>query len=128
MNRLLKNYQIMATVVGVNLIFVMTAWIAQMNTTPDSWWNRNESLVRVIDQIHGVLFMVLLVLIFMLTRRYAWSIGFMLSTMLLATIPLVSFWAERRASARVHRDDQSIRETQVQTGENTVTEPDPRVD
>lgn len=97
----LRAYQVIATVVGVNLIFVFTAAIAQRATDDTSWWNRNESLIFTIDQVHGLLFMALLVLIALLATRNGWKPGFTISTMLLATIPFVSFWAERRTTKAV---------------------------
>ena len=101
MTRTLRAYQVVATVVGLNLLFVITAAVAQRVTDELSWWNRNESLIFTIDQVHGLLFMVLLVLIAVLHSRERWTPGFTISTMLLATIPLVSFWAERRTTRRV---------------------------
>ncbi len=101
MSRTLRAYQVVATVVGLNLIFVITAAVAQRVTDDFSWWNRNESLIFTIDQVHGLLFMVLLVLIALLHSRERWKPAFTISTMLLATIPLVSFWAERRTTRRV---------------------------
>lgn len=117
MNRLLRAYQVMATIVGVNLIFVMTPFLVKLfykyndldkYENPESWWNAYSGTILVIDQIHGFLYMALLILVFLLTRRYQWSIGFMLTTMLLATIPLVSFYAERRASKRVVKDEDAL--------------------
>jgi len=92
---------VVATIVGLNLLFVITAAVAQRVTDDFSWWNRNEGLIFTIDQVHGVLFMMLLVLIALLHSREHWKPGFTISTMLLATIPLVSFWAERRTTHRV---------------------------
>jgi integral membrane protein len=90
-----------ATLVGLNLLFVITAAVAQRVTDDFSWWNRNESLIFTIDQVHGLLFMLLLVLIAMLHARERWQPWFTISTMLLATIPLVTFWAERRTTRAV---------------------------
>ena len=101
MSRILRAYQVVATLVGLNLIFVVTAAVAQRATDDFSWWNRNENLIFTIDQVHGLMFMVLLVLIAMLHTRHRWKPGFTISTMLLATIPLVTFWAERRTTHRV---------------------------
>lgn len=101
MSKVLRAYQVMATVVGLNLLFVVTAAIAQRVTDPISWWNRNDALIKVIDQVHGGLFMMLLVLIAVLHSRERWKPGFTISTMLLATIPFVSFWAERRTTHAV---------------------------
>lgn len=97
----LRPYQILATIVGLNLIFVFTAAFAQRATEDTSWWNRNEGLILAIDQVHGLLFMGLLVLIAMLSTRNKWTPGFTITTMLLSTIPFVSFWAERRTTHKV---------------------------
>ena len=101
MTRTLRAYQVVATLVGLNLLFVITAAVAQRVTDDFSWWNRNESLIFTIDQVHGLLFMVLLVLIAMLHSRERWTPGFTISTMLLATVPFVTFWAERRTTRAV---------------------------
>ena len=101
MSQTLRAYQVVATIVGLNLLFVVTAAVAQRVTDDFSWWNRNEDLIFTIDQVHGVLFMLLLVLIAVLHSRRRWNPGFTISTMLLATIPFVTFWAERRTTHRV---------------------------
>ena len=101
MSRTLRAYQVVATLVGLNLIFVITAAVAQRVTDDFSWWNRNEGLIFTIDQVHGLLFMLLLVLIAVLHTKERWKPWFTISTMLLATIPLVTFWAERRTTHAV---------------------------
>ncbi len=98
MSKTASAYRVVAYIVGINLIFVIGAWIAQLSTGDDSWWNRNSDLIGIIDMIHGYLFMALLVLIAVLARRHRWKPGFTITTMLFATIPFVSFWAEHRAS------------------------------
>lgn len=98
----LKAYSIMATIVGCTTFFVVFAFVAQRLTNPTSWWNLNDDVILIIDQVHGFLFMVLLVLIAVLSRKFKWSPNFTITTMLFATIPVVSFWAERRASKRAH--------------------------
>jgi integral membrane protein len=103
-DKLLLGYQIMATVVGINLLLVMTGFIGKLATPDGSWFHRNESGFMIIDQLHGVLFMVLLVLIARLTLRQRWSWAYMLSIALLSCIPVVTFASERRTSHRVHRE------------------------
>ena len=98
MSGLLRSYQVLATVVGLNLLVVFAGFFGKILTEPGSFWHRNQDTFLVIDQVHGFLFMVLLVLIAVLSRRYRWTPGFTITTMLLATIPFVSFWAERRAT------------------------------
>ena len=97
----LRPYQVIATIVGLNLLFVVTAAVAQRATDDQSWWNRNDGLITVIDQVHGLLFMALLVTIAILSQRNRWKPAFTITTMLLATIPFVSFWAERRTTKAV---------------------------
>lgn len=94
----LRPYQVLATILGLNLLFVCGAAIAQRTTDPVSWWNRNDDLIMIVDQVHGVLFMGLLVIIAILATRNRWQPGQTILTMLLATIPFVSFWAERRTT------------------------------
>jgi integral membrane protein len=96
-----KAYRILAYVVGINLIFVIGAWIAQLSTADSSWWNRNSDGIGIVDMIHGYLFMALLVLIAVLAHRHRWKPAFIVTTMLFATIPFVSFWAEHRATMAV---------------------------
>lgn len=98
MSRTATAYRVIAWIVGLNLIFVITAWLAQLSTDEGSWWNRHDGLISVVDMVHGYLFMALLVLIAVLARRHRWQPWFVITTALFATIPLVSFWAERRAT------------------------------
>ncbi len=95
---ILRAYQVIATVVGVNLIFVITAAVAQRATDQTSWWNLNDDLISTIDTVHGFLFMALLILIAVIASRFRWAPPLTITTMLLATIPFVSFWAERRTT------------------------------
>ena len=94
-------YRYLAWIVGLTTIFVCVAAVALRVTSPISWWNTNKSLILVIDQAHGFLFMGVLVLVAILARRHRWEPMFVITTMLFATIPFVSFWAERRASQAV---------------------------
>lgn len=110
-DRLLRAYQVMATIVGLNLLIVMAGFIGKIATDEGSWWNRNQDTFLVIDQLHGFLFMVLIVLVARLTLREKWSWGYMLSVIVLACIPLVSFWSERRTTHRVHASQASASAT-----------------
>lgn len=98
MSRIAVAYRILAWVVGVNLLVVFAGFFGKILTEPGSWWRRNQDVFLVIDQVHGLLFMVLLVLIALLSSRHRWKPAFTVTTMLLATVPFVSFWAERRTT------------------------------
>ncbi|WP_293783349.1 DUF3817 domain-containing protein [uncultured Aeromicrobium sp.] len=103
-DRLLRAYQVMATIVGLNLLVVMAGFLGKLFTDPGSFWHRHQDTFLIIDQIHGLLFIVLVVLVAKLTLRQKWSWGYMVSILLFACIPLVSFWSERRTTRRVQRD------------------------
>jgi len=55
----------------------------------------------VIDQIHGLLYMGFLVVAAMLARAERWGPGFTITTLLAGTVPVLSFWAEHRATQAV---------------------------
>jgi integral membrane protein len=104
-SRTATAYRVVAWVVGVNLILVMIGFIGQLSTDDLSWFNRNDGLISAIDVAHGWMFMVLIVLIVVLGRRHRWTTPFLVTTALFATIPFVSFWAERRASRALRAED-----------------------
>ena len=107
MSRTAVAYRVLAWVVGLNLLVVFAGFFGKIFTDEGSWWNRPDvqDTFGVIDQVHGFLFMALLVLIAILGRRLRWTPAFLITTMLFATIPFVSFWAERRATPALRRDE-----------------------
>ena len=88
----------MATVVGCMVIVVFTFFFWGLATDPTSWPNRHETFVMVIDQIHGLLYMGFLVVAAILARAERWGPGFTITTLLAGTVPILSFWAEHRAT------------------------------
>lgn len=96
----LRAYQVTAWVVGVFAVFVVGGWIGKLVTGAGSVWQDIGETTAAVSPVHGLLYMLLLVLIAVLARRSDWPLGFTLTTMLLGTIPVVSFYAERRATAR----------------------------
>ncbi len=97
----LRAYQVMATIVGLNLLVVMAGFLGKILTEEGSWWHRHQDTFLIIDQVHGFLFMILLVLIAMLASKYRFTPAFTITTIILACVPFVSFWAERRTSRAV---------------------------
>ena len=63
-----------------------------------------ELITEYLGVAHGWLYMIFLFMAFWLSRRAAWPMGFTLVTLVCGTVPLLSFWAERRASRRVLED------------------------
>jgi integral membrane protein len=52
--------------------------------------------------------MVFLVVAFVLARKARWPLGFTLVTLVCGTIPILSFWAERRATERVRAEQAAV--------------------
>jgi integral membrane protein len=48
--------------------------------------------------------MIFLITAFQLSRRAGWDLPFTIVTLICGTIPVLSFWAEHRATARVRAE------------------------
>ena len=53
---------------------------------------------------HGWLYMIFLITAFLLARRERWELPFTIVTLICGTIPVLSFWAEHRATVRVRAE------------------------
>lgn len=111
--RALQRYRIAATVVGVLLIVLCLVGLPlnEAHLIDPAWFpegSRPQQVGAAISQYlgvaHGYLYMLFVVLAFVLSRRAQWDLGFTLVTLLCGTVPVLSFWAERRATRRVHED------------------------
>ncbi|MFC6149999.1 MULTISPECIES: DUF3817 domain-containing protein [Mumia] len=98
MPKTLTAYRILALVVSFFVIAVVGGWIIKMIATEGTSLYDLGEFTASISPIHGVFYMVLLVITAILSRQAGWTVGFTLTTMILATIPFVSFWAEHRAT------------------------------
>lgn len=98
----LLRYRVMAYVVGTLLIVLVCVGVpldhlAEDGTTPQrvgAWITSNLGVA------HGFLYMVFLAAAALLAHKAGWSMGFTVATLLLGTVPVASFYAERRATAR----------------------------
>jgi integral membrane protein len=97
----LRRYRIMATIVGCFVIAVFALFFAQLATGPTSWFNRHEEQIGFFDMVHGFLYMGFLVVAALLARSQRWSLLFTATTLIAGTVPILSFWAEHRATAAV---------------------------
>jgi integral membrane protein len=117
----LLRYRVMANIVGVLLIVLVLIGVPLANfdgtsmwgifdTTPVIWTEGSQAhdvgewITTVLGVAHGYLYMIFVLTAFLLSRRALWPIGFTLVTFLLGTVPVLSFWAEHRATARVRRE------------------------
>lgn len=120
MKSLLTPYRVMATVVGVLLIVLILVGVPLANFDGSSMWGvfpstpdlttpgsgahqLGEWITHTLGVAHGWLYMIFLLFAFMLSRRAEWSPGFTVVTLLAGTVPILSFWAERRATRDVRR-------------------------
>jgi integral membrane protein len=111
----------MATVVGVLLVVLILIGVPLANFDGSSMWGVfpstpelvavgstaqevGEAITTYLGVAHGWLYMIFLVTAFILSRQARWEIPFTLVTLVCGTIPLLSFWAEHRATARVRAE------------------------
>ena len=124
----LNRYRVMATVVGVLLIVLILVgvplkYLAADGTGPQ---RTGEFITTYLGIAHGYLYMIFLVTAFLLSRRARWSMPFTLVTLLCGTVPVLSFWAERRATARVRAEYPEVVSTGSTSGGSTDRGPDDR--
>ena len=118
MSRTLTAYRVMATVVGVLLVVLCLVGVPLANFDGSPMWgvfdstptwvtpgsdaqHAGELITTYLGVAHGWLYMIFLFSAFLLSRRAAWDFPFTVVTLVCGTIPLVSFWAEHRATQRV---------------------------
>ncbi len=103
MKTALLRYRVMANVVGVLLIVLILVGVPLKYLVQDgtSLQLVGEWITQYLGIAHGWLYMIFLVMAFLLSRKARWSVGFTLVTLLCGTVPVLSFWAEHRATARV---------------------------
>ena len=118
MKSALTRYRVMATVVGVLLVVLCLVGVPLANfdgtpmwgvipSTPDLFPDGStahrlgEAITTYLGVAHGWLYMIFVVTAFLLSRKARWDLPFTLVTLVLGTVPVLSFWAERRATARV---------------------------
>jgi integral membrane protein len=109
----LLRYRVMANVVGVLLIVLILIgvplkYLTEKGTTPQLV---GDWITTYLGIAHGWLYMLFLVMAFLLSRKARWDIGFTITTLLCGTVPILSFWAEHRATARVRKQMSPAQET-----------------
>ena len=110
MNSLLLAYRVLATVVGVLLVVLCLIGLPlhYAHEVNPAWFPVGSDGEQVGDAIsaylgvaHGWLYMIFVFVTFALSRRAGWDLGFTIVTIVSGTVPVLSFWAERRATRAV---------------------------
>ena len=121
MKSALLRYRVMASIVGVLLIVLCLIGVPLANfdgspmwgifdSTPAIWAEGSraqeigEFITSILGTLHGWLYMIFLIMAFLLSRKARWDLGFTVTTLVLGTIPVLSFWSERRATRRVRAE------------------------
>jgi integral membrane protein len=107
----LTRYRVMAYVVGTLLVVLVLVGVPLKYLTPHGSSTQlvGEGITEYLGVAHGFLYMVFIATALDLARRCRWSLGFTALTVLLGTVPILSFVAERHASSRVR--EQLVRTT-----------------
>ena len=91
----LTRYRVMAYVVGVMLLLLVVV------AMPLKYAAGVPGPVSVIGTAHGFLYAVYLLVAFDLALRARWTAKGTVLVLLAGVVPFLSFWAERRVTARV---------------------------
>jgi integral membrane protein len=96
----------MANIVGVLLIVLILIGVPLKYLTADGsdLQSTGEWITTYLGIAHGWLYMLFLVMAFVLSRKAKWDLAFTITTLLCGTVPVLSFWAEHRATARVRAE------------------------
>jgi integral membrane protein len=102
----LLRYRVMANIVGVLLIVLILVGVPLKYLTADGsdLQSVGEWITTYLGIAHGWLYMLFLVMAFLLSRKAKWDLAFTITTLLCGTVPVLSFWAEHRATARVRAE------------------------
>ncbi len=117
-------YRTMAVIVGVLLVvlcliglplhyghhLVDAAFLAEPAVPDDhstaGWgWRLGTNISAYLGVAHGWLYMIFLATAFLLSRKAQWPLPFTIVTLLCGTVPVLSFWAEHRATARTRAEN-----------------------
>ena len=91
----LRNYRIAAWVTGIGLLILV--FVAM----PLKYFFGQPTLVSIVGVTHGFLYMIYIVCTLLLAERCRWKPLDALVILIAGTVPLASFFAERRVTPRV---------------------------
>jgi integral membrane protein len=91
----LTRYRVMAYVTAVMLLVLSTCVIFKRG------FGMGEDLTFVVSQVHGLLYMIYLVVAFDLGQKARWPFGKLLWILISGTIPTAAFFVERKVVREV---------------------------
>ncbi|MGI8646291.1 MAG: DUF3817 domain-containing protein [Nocardioides sp.] len=117
MTAALTRYRVMAFVVGILLVILVLiglplhyGYLLLPDTLPEGGraWQLGADISQYLGVAHGWLYLIFVIMAFLLSRKADWDLRFTLVTLVCGTIPILSFWAERRATARVRAEHPEV--------------------
>jgi integral membrane protein len=90
----LARYRVLAYIVGVGLLALCAAMVLKYAFDQDQY-------VAIVGPVHGFLYIVYLLTVVDLGLKDRWSLRTTVLVMLAGVVPLLSFFVERRVTARV---------------------------
>ncbi|MBM9459916.1 DUF3817 domain-containing protein [Nocardioides sp. zg-536] len=105
----------MASIVGVLLVVLVLVGLplhygylisdaAFLAEGTGDGWKLGSDISAYLGVAHGWLYMIFLIAAFLLSRKAEWDTPFTLVTLACGTVPILSFWAEHRATKRVREE------------------------
>ncbi len=106
MTAALLRYRVMAYVVGVLLIVLICIGVPLKYLTAEGTdpQQLGEWITTYLGVAHGWLYMIFLVMAALLARSARFSLGFTVVVLVLGTVPFLSFYGERRATAQARHE------------------------
>ena len=121
-----RGYRVMANLVGVLLVVLCLVGVPLANFDGTPMWgvfdstpawvtvgstphHLGELITEYLGVAHGWLYLIFLIMAFLLGRRAGWDMPFLVVTLLCGTVPILSFWAEHRATQRVRAEHPELR-------------------
>ncbi|MEM6316834.1 MAG: DUF3817 domain-containing protein [Bacteroidota bacterium] len=86
----LGKFRLLALVEGVSLLLILFV------TMPLKYGFQTPQPNKFMGMIHGVLFLVYLVLVVLMTIKYKWKIKKMVLALIASVVPFGTFWADRK--------------------------------
>ena len=119
--RALQRYRVMAYVVGVGLVVLVGVGV------PLQYLASEPAVVNVVGPVHGFLYIVYLLCVADLTRRFHLGLGQVVALVAAGFVPLLAFVVERLTTRRIERLAQisSYGLTSAQAGRGERPEIDP---
>lgn len=117
----------MAYVVGTLLIVLVCVGVPLKYLAADGTGahDAGEWITTYLGVAHGWLYMAFLVCAVLLARAAQWPLGFSAITLLLGTVPFLSFYAERRATGLTRKTMRSAVSAPSASGQDPTRTPQP---